>query len=97
VTGDPRVARLRSLDTEATPGPWHTYHDGPVVYTSGEFFVGETASGANAALIAAMRNAWPAMVDLLDSMQRHDEHATMNLCALCGLKAQAVLDTLDPP
>jgi hypothetical protein len=107
MSADPRVARLRSLDTEATPGPWHTYHDGPVVYTSGEFFVGETASGANAALIAAMRNATPAIITLLERvLGRHKPGAlTLRYCAACSnahpcpdrTDALAVLDTLDSP
>jgi hypothetical protein len=94
VTADPRVARLRSLDTEATQPPWDTWYD-------------ICAGPDNAALIAAMRNAWPAMVTLVEGvLGRHKPGAlTLRYCAACSnahpcpdrTDALAVLDTLDPP
>jgi hypothetical protein len=91
VTADPRVARLRSLDTEATPGPWRPVRGG---YTLGSDAVANIAHAAeqNVALIAAMRNAWPAVVTLL-------EHTLDVGCSYTTLArdAMAVLDTLDPP
>jgi hypothetical protein len=65
VTADPRVTRLRSLDTEA------------------------------------MRNAWPAMVTLLErAMDDSAPGPPMDSCCRClgiAKAAQAVLDTLDQP
>jgi hypothetical protein len=105
VTGDPRVARLRSLDTEATPGPWS--NDGGVLRQWGQGDVAVVTDPTHGALIAAMRNAWPAMVTLLEGvLGRHKPGAlTLRYCAACSnahpcpdrTDALAVLDTLDPP
>ena len=95
---DPRIERLRSLDTEATPGPWDQGYEDELVVNGWE--------PEDAALIAAMRNAWPAMVELLALVLGH-HHATAGYgdCAMCRVPypcqeawhALAVLDTLDPP
>jgi hypothetical protein len=72
MSGDPRVARLRTLDTEATPGPWRV--NGVDIYHAeaigGPFplRVGVADGLSDAALIAAMRNTWPAMVTLLEGV-----------------------------
>ena len=110
MTADPRIARLRSLDTEATPGPWDQGYEDELVVNGFE--------PEDAALIAAMRNAWPAMVTLVEGVL--DQHtmvlakvyygglvsaAASGVCAFEGdlwpcpdvLAALAVLDTLDPP
>jgi hypothetical protein len=63
VTADPRVARLRSLDTEATQPPWRLDDDGFIVEP---LFGAVPFDERDAALVAAMRNAWPAMVTLLE-------------------------------
>ena len=112
MTADPRIARLRRLDAEATPGPW-TLNSGGYVRTPGGAF-----NEHDGALIAAMRNAWPAMVTLVEGVL--DQHtmvlakvyygglvsaAASGVCAFEGdlwpcpdvLAALAVLDTLDPP
>jgi hypothetical protein len=113
MTVDPRVARLRSLDTEATPGPWAlSPRDRNLVLPKawaddkgGPFprppFVAIHAT-RDAALIAAMRNAFPAMVTLLEGVldcRKKPEHYTDGgwRCPECRQKAWAVLDTLDPP
>jgi hypothetical protein len=104
MTVDPRVARLRSLDTEATPGPWAVSpRDRNLVLPKawaddkgGPFprppFVAIHAT-RDAALIAAMRNAFPAMVTLLESvLDRHvsiereptDDDPRTWVCAECS-------------
>jgi len=108
VTADPRLARLRSLDTEATHGPWSvTFIPASVVddqhIIERWFVMGQFESGAptgpaavceyevDAAFIAAIRNALPAMVTLLEEIFGHaDFHRCPHKRA-----ALAVLDTLD--
>jgi hypothetical protein len=91
MTADPRVARLRSLDTEATPGPWLAALNGHAV-NSGSGHLICYGSSQNVALIAAMRNAWPAMVTLVELVLADRlAYAALHNAAL------AVLDTLDPP
>jgi hypothetical protein len=108
MTADPRVARLRSLDTEATEGPWRGEGFAVVRNLRGYGILGVAKTGRDpdAALIAAMRNTWPAMVTLLEGVL--DRHPRVEVdpdeCA-CGLPfpcpdrrdALAGLDTLDPP
>jgi hypothetical protein len=112
VTADPRVARLRSLDTEATPGPWQVRDINGVSDGRG-YDVAATLDGsvrqakADAVLVATMRNTWPAVVTLLEGvLGRHKPGAlTLRYCAACSnahpcpdrTDALAVLDTLDPP
>jgi hypothetical protein len=106
MTADPRVARLRSLDTEATPGPWSNRRYG-IWPSAGELSLADTDREEDAALIAAMRNAWPAAVTLVEGvLGRHKPGAlTLRYCAACSnahpcsdrTDALAVLDTLDPP
>jgi hypothetical protein len=112
MTADPRVARLRTLDTEATQAPWRV-RDMDVVMDQGGYEVAAAVHGsvrqarADVALIAAMRNAWPAMVTLVEGvLGRHKPGAlTLRYCAACSnahpcpdrTDALAVLDTLDPP
>jgi hypothetical protein len=97
MTADPRVARLRSLDTEATPGPWHPEVDddgGWDVYDSDAVLVAVVYGNTrpDAALVAAMRNAWPAMVTLVELVLADRlAYAALHNAAL------AVLDTLDLP
>jgi hypothetical protein len=99
MTGTVRFARLRSLDTEATRGPWRV-RDINVVEDEGGYDVAATVHGsvrqarADAALIAAMRNAWPAMVTLVEGVL---EDGPAPSCPACHEAALAVLDTLDPP
>jgi hypothetical protein len=122
MTADPRVARLRNLDTEATSGPWRrgahfaiTSDDAnicgttrvAVMHDGGRQRQARGSMDADAALIAAMRNAWPAMVTLVEGvLGRHKPGAlTLRYCAACSnahpcpdrTDALAVLDTLDPP
>jgi hypothetical protein len=95
MTADRRVARLRTLDTEATPGPWSNRRYS-IWSSAGELSLADTDREEDAALIAAMRNTWPAMVELLEGLLY--PHADV-----CGdgcphhEGALAVLDTLDPP
>jgi hypothetical protein len=121
MTADPRVARLRNLDAEATSGPWRrgahfaiTSDDAnicgttrvAVMHDGGRQRQARGSMDADAALIAAMRNAWPAMVTLVEGvLLRHPRvEVDPDDCA-CGLPfpcpdrrdALAVLDTLDPP
>jgi hypothetical protein len=114
VTGDPRVARLRSLNTEATQPPWWSRdNDGDIELYSkrdkeGRFEPGEVGVvwvPGDGALVTAMRNTFPAMVTLLESVL--NGHVEKNGgCDDCLYKswpcpdmeyALAVLDTLDPP
>jgi hypothetical protein len=95
MTVDPRVARLRSLDTEATPGPWRVDETG---------FLCEAGNDApvpfaiwDVALIAAMRNAWPAMVTLVGDVLDLDMGEDAFSLGWLRRDALAVLDTLDPP
>jgi hypothetical protein len=123
---DPRVVRLRSLDTEATQGPFTC--DDAGVYVVADLVEDERWPGepvqrpdemevaqcykpdkhsADAALFAAMRNAWPAMVTLVEGvLERHrTSRIWPDICFRCQVKwpcadiaaVMAVLDTLDPP
>jgi hypothetical protein len=93
MTADPRVARLRTLDTAAAPAPWWVDADGELC-NGRDPHVCMYPSAADAALIAAMRNAWPAVVTLLEGvLERHRDTAG---CADVRA-ALVVLDTLDPP
>jgi hypothetical protein len=64
MTADPRVARLRTLDTEATPGPWQSQGVDLVSDQAG-YDVAVTADGsvrkarADADLIAGQFRPWP--------------------------------------
>jgi hypothetical protein len=81
MTVDPRVARLRSLDIEATPGPWAVpswdpHQVLPEAWIDANIFASDLIvaihNSADAALIAAMRNTWPAIVTLLEGvLERH--------------------------
>ena len=59
-----RLAELKALEKAATPGPWVTRFDGAVYreVVRGEVPVCEHASREEAALIAALRNAAPALI-----------------------------------
>ena len=90
---DPRLERLRTLDTAATPGLWHVSSDRVVRGPNGSRVAVLIPKVHDAALIAAMRNAWPAVVTLLESvLERHvtverepteDDPQTW-FCAECG-------------
>jgi hypothetical protein len=115
---DPRLERLRSLDTEATPGPWHPEVDddgGWDVYDSDAVLVAVVYGNTrpDAALVAAMRNAWPAVVALVELVgeQHHPTiaqkygYAARRVCKRCrqgwpcphARAAVAVLDALGDP
>jgi hypothetical protein len=104
MTADPRVARLRSLDTEATPGPWYS-GDEAIVFDDSDTPI--PSDEADADLIAGMRNTWPAMITLLEGvLGRHrTSRIWPDICFRCQVEwpcadiaaALAVLDTLDPP
>jgi hypothetical protein len=51
-------------------------------------------SNPNAYLVPEMRNAWPAMITLLESVLTHGDWRTKPICATCRDRAEAVLDTL---
>ena len=59
-----RLAELKALEKAATPGPWVTRFDGAVYreVVRGEVPVCEHAGRAEAALIAVLRNAAPALI-----------------------------------
>jgi hypothetical protein len=115
VTADPRLARLRSLDTKATrPHWWHTFSEEDecaylfsTARSSRPFGeLGQLDLAGDAALIAAMRNAWPAMITLLEGvLELHSRIHGGDECGKCwkpwpcrnAKDALAVLDTLDPP
>jgi hypothetical protein len=84
VSTNPGLARVRSLDSAATPGPWFA-RNGGVSDAGMEPLRGE----ANAVLIAAMRNAWPSVTTLV-------EHSLDVGCSYTTLTrdALAVLDSL---
>jgi hypothetical protein len=87
---------LRSLDTAATPGPWLAALNGHAV-NSGSGHLICYGSSQNVALVAAMRNAWPEMVTLLEGLLvRHTGCVFGPDCPDMNA-ALAVLDTLDPP
>ena len=93
---DPRIARLRNLDTNATKPPWRS--DRLSVWRSnGGLRLADAETEVDAALIAAMRNAWPAMVTLVEGIERHSRDENGPQCGLCHDAVLAVLDTLDPP
>lgn len=58
------IAELRRLEAEATPGPWDV--SGLTVYDTCMDSVASTHSAADAALIAAMRNALPELLKALE-------------------------------
>lgn len=66
------IARLRGLHEKATRGPWHQSRSARCrVYNADERCVSSTLTRhADAALIAAMRNALPALLDLADEVSR---------------------------
>jgi hypothetical protein len=68
VTADPRLERLRSLDTEATPGPWETTRWHRTVFAPNAPYVADFRLARDAALTEAMRNAWPAVVTLVEML-----------------------------
>jgi hypothetical protein len=103
VTTDPRVARLRSLDTEATPGPWRPMASGSIRGAGDELVM---LTVPNRRLVAAMRNAWPATVTLLEGvLELHSVIHGGNECGKCwkpwpcrnAKDALAVLATLESP
>jgi hypothetical protein len=116
MTGTVRLARLRSLDTEATRGPWRV-RDIDVVSDEGGYDVAATVQSsvrqarANAALIVVMRNAWPAVLEVVAivlAVHVPNEDYQQSICRGCArlgrwpcgqyLAARSVLDTLgDPP
>lgn len=76
------LARLRALHANATPGPWHwdsdAEDDSGLVYGQAEQIAtthgsGESHAVNDARLIAAMRNALPALLDALDIAMRMRE------------------------
>lgn len=75
------TAALRKLLEAATPGPWHLYAKHKlVICKEDDFSIGQMSAGypqaplkeqeANAALIVAMRNALPALLDRLKELER---------------------------
>ncbi len=71
------VIDLRALEAAAAEGPWvahHTAPDGePYLVTTQGLRVIETESIADAALIAAARNALPYLLDVVDAAREVDE------------------------
>jgi hypothetical protein len=108
MTTDPRLVQLRSLDAKATPGPWRkngadVYHPGAAL----PFRVGVASWVDDGALIAAMRNAWPAVLEVVAialAVHVPNEDYQQHICRGCPrlgrwpcgqyLAALAVLDTL---
>jgi hypothetical protein len=118
VTADPRLARLRDLDAEATPGPWERKFARVLARGDGGWRIGvhqaeHTNTGravADADLIAVMRNAWPAMIEVVAlalAVHVPNEDYQQPICRGCArlgrwpcghyLAAMAVLDTLGEP
>ncbi len=100
---DDVIARLRALHEAATPGPWFG-GPGESVYAGEEHprgsYIADTfgVGGDDAALIAAMRNALPALLDVAEAARDFadaecggtaEEHARRILHALDALRRGA--------
>jgi hypothetical protein len=115
---DPRLERLRSLDVLATPSPWQaeqrtSQSKWALTWTNAHelkwwiaYTFGEDHGRADAALIAVMRNAWPAVVTLVeDVLELHSVIHAGGWCGECwkpwpcrnAKAALAVLDALGDP
>lgn len=118
------IERLDALSEKATKGPWRTA-DGmefvlerPDGWTVGDFERGdedspisEAEADANAAFVAALRNAWPTLRDALrahsQGEQRHDyknpQYSARGWyfweagCHRCGLQFRHQWDLFDDP
>jgi hypothetical protein len=85
---DPRLVRLRQIDAAATPGPW-TWLNYGLGSPTGSVYL----TKPNGELVVAIRNATPAVIELLESvLERHvaverqpteDDPQTW-FCAECG-------------
>lgn len=79
MTDDIDIAALRELLAKATPGPWQAWdrgigwevHDASKNEINSGFR--ETFSEADAALIAALRNAAPALLDRIETLTAENE------------------------
>lgn len=67
------LVELRQLEKEATPGPWKQYHDDILIGQSphDEVLVQCYGGLCDSALIVAIRNALPGLLDELERLQRH--------------------------
>jgi hypothetical protein len=67
------VTRLRQLEAQATPGPWRQERREVAVggWEYGSVFIHDQDQEANAALIAAARNALPQLLDVVDAARAH--------------------------
>jgi hypothetical protein len=99
------IAALRELESETTPGTWRVEEDAEYVVVQTGLDVEDyitigapnAQNRADAALIAAMRNALPALLDVAEAAQRmlielrarepHDSACDRIIGCVCGLEA----------
>lgn len=74
VTAEGRVAELRRVEREATPRPWKTrenkWAEAEVVSADAVIADGGALSDNDATLVASVRNALPALLDVAEAAER---------------------------